>query len=444
MRILIHAGSYYWGNVGDVAMLQAGVERLRTLWPQASIAAVTRTAEALSLCCPGVDPITFAGHAAFFSHRFFGRFDQWLPGRIREMLTHGEQRLRRRWPASMGSFIAVKRAFAGRRDYVAPLRYVRALRQADLVLATGGGIFTDSFTENALAVLNTLEFAIDQGRPTALMGQGVGPVSSEALRRRMAEVLPRVDLIAVRERIESVRLLQSLGVSPDRIAVTGDDAIEMANRGSTAELGHAIGVNVRLTNYAGTDRSALSTIRAAVQTVSNRLAAPLVPLPIAQHPDSHDGVAIAELLPERTSAPDLLRVRTPREIIEAVAQCRVVVTGSYHGAVFALAQGIPVVAIAASPYYLHKFGGLGELFPEGCDLVRLQEPDAGRTLEMSIECAWRRAPVVRRRLLEAAESQIVLGRKAYARLRSLDLGRRTERRQRQPRNPLGRAAAGPR
>jgi hypothetical protein len=41
MRILIDSGSYHALNVGDVAMLQTGVERLRELWPSASIAAVT-------------------------------------------------------------------------------------------------------------------------------------------------------------------------------------------------------------------------------------------------------------------------------------------------------------------------------------------------------------------------------------------------------------------
>lgn len=420
MRIVIHAGSYYWGNVGDVAMLQAGVERLRALWPEASIAAVTHTPELLAQYCPGVQPITFSDHIAFFSHRFLGRADRFLPRPVRESLNSVEQGLRRRWPAELGSVIAVKRRLAGRRDHRAPLRYVHALQTANLVLATGGGIFTDAFAENALAVLNTLEFAQDQGRRTALMGQGMGPVSDPMLKRRMAEVLPRVELVAVRERLESVHLLHSLGVAPDRIVVTGDDAIEIAYRGAREELGDSIGVNVRIAGYAGVDGDILHLIRQAVQSAAARFAAPLVPIPIAQHPDCHDGVAIRGLLTGNGDDASLTAVKTPTDIIASVSSCRVVVTGSYHAAVFGLAQGIPVVAMAASPYYMNKFAGLAELFGGGCEIVRIQEPDAGRVLEAAIVSAWERAPLERQRLLQHACAQVALGRAAYDRLRVVD------------------------
>ena len=50
-------------------------------------------------------------------------------------------------------------------------------------------------------------------------------------------------------------------------------------------------------------------------------------------------------------------------------------TGAYHAAVFALAQGIPVVCLSNSPYYLAKFQGLEDLFGVGCTIVTLSEPD---------------------------------------------------------------------
>ena len=51
-------------------------------------------------------------------------------------------------------------------------------------------------------------------------------------------------------------------------------------------------------------------------------------------------------------------LETPQLVIDRVGECKVVVTGSYHGAVFALAQGIPVVALVKSPYYVNKMAGL--------------------------------------------------------------------------------------
>ena len=56
MRILIDSGSYHALNVGDVAMLQACIVRLRELWPGASIAVVTNSPDALTTHCPDVGP----------------------------------------------------------------------------------------------------------------------------------------------------------------------------------------------------------------------------------------------------------------------------------------------------------------------------------------------------------------------------------------------------
>ena len=78
MQILIDSGSYHCLNVGDVAMLQAGIERLRDLWPNASIAVVTNSPDALALHCRGVRPVPLSGRVAFLSDRFFGRADRLL------------------------------------------------------------------------------------------------------------------------------------------------------------------------------------------------------------------------------------------------------------------------------------------------------------------------------------------------------------------------------
>ena len=85
----------------------------------------------------------------------------------------------------------------------------------------------------------------------------------------------------------------------------------------------------------------------------------------------------------------------------------------------AMAQGIPAVAMAASPYYVNKFGGLADLFPGGCEVVRVDHPDAAAVLESAIGSAWESAPCVKGVLLDAARNQIELGRMAYARLRSI-------------------------
>jgi polysaccharide pyruvyl transferase WcaK-like protein len=410
MHILIDSGSYHCGNVGDVAMLQAALERLRGLWPQASIGVVTNAPAALASCCSGVQPVPVAGRIAFVTDRFLGRVDRLLPRRVSHTLAATEARLRHQWPAVVASMIGSKRALALRPDHAAPRAYVDALKGADLVLVTGAGVFTDAFADNAMGVLATLEYAAEWNIPTAALGQGLGPVGNRALLMRMAEVLPRVDLIAVREERESVRLLESAGVSRHRIVVTGDDAIEMANRSAVAETGRAIGVNIRVA-------SMIDSVGSALRAAAGRLRACLVSVPIAYHSDCSDGAAIQQLMvSDADGAPSAVGLEQPVAVISRISRCRIMVTGSYHGAVFALAQGIPVVAIAGSQYYVNKFAGLAQLFDGGCEIVMIDAPDAEVALEGAINRAWTDAPRWREPLLRAARTQIERGRAAYRRL----------------------------
>jgi polysaccharide pyruvyl transferase WcaK-like protein len=422
MRILIDPGSYRCGNVGDVAMLQMGIERLRRVWPGAAISVVTERPAALAACCPGVHPVPLEGRTAFLADRFFGRADRFLPRTLRDTLAVFEKRFRRKRPVVLSSLIGAKRALTFRRDHAAPRAYVNAVRSADLVVATGAGLFTDAFAVNAFGVLATLEQAADWNIPTAVLGHGFGPVLDDRLRERMASVLARADLITAREDRYSVPLLTSLGVARDRIVVTGDDAIEMAYRVTPATIGGGIGVNLRVASFAQVNPSMIEKVRVPLQEAATRLGAPLVGVPIAHHVDRSDSVAIQQLTAgfTGTDAPvPAGELEQPIDVIKEVSRCRLVVTGSYHGAVFALAQGIPVVAMVAAEYYKNKFSGLAELFGGGCEVISLDQGDVRQVLRSAIDRQWTDADRWRAPLLEAARRQIDLANAAYRRLTTI-------------------------
>ena len=116
-----------------------------------------------------------------------------------------------------------------------------------------------------------------------------------------------------------------------------------------------------------------------------------------------------------------------------------VVTGSYHGAVFALSQGIQAIAIAGSGYYRAKFQGLAQQFPGGVEIVDVAESGWEGRLEMLIARAWQSAENVRRGLLGAAVQQIDLSRRAYRTVAQLAEARQTMHAA-ETRATLGRAA----
>jgi polysaccharide pyruvyl transferase WcaK-like protein len=99
-----------------------------------------------------------------------------------------------------------------------------------------------------------------------------------------------------------------------------------------------------------------------------------------------------------------------------VGRCRLVVTGSYHAAVFALAQGIPAVTLSNSRYYDGKFTGLAEMFGVGCRVVRLGEVDALQRLRGALDELWETGAGLRDLLLRSAVDQIARSQATYQRV----------------------------
>jgi colanic acid/amylovoran biosynthesis protein len=95
------------------------------------------------------------------------------------------------------------------------------------------------------------------------------------------------------------------------------------------------------------------------------------------------------------------------------------VTRRYHGGVFALAQGIPIVGLFQSTYYEQKFAGLQEQFPGGCRTIDFRRPVSPGEIEDAICGAWESADRVRDSLLEAAARQIELSWAAYRAVKEL-------------------------
>jgi colanic acid/amylovoran biosynthesis protein len=105
------------------------------------------------------------------------------------------------------------------------------------------------------------------------------------------------------------------------------------------------------------------------------------------------------------------------------------VTGSYHAAVFALAQGIPAVCIAGNIYYANKFLGLVHAFGHGCTVLRADDDGFTVALPTVINEYWSKADQLRPVLLQEAERQVRSAEKAYAtllsKLRPESIGRAT-------------------
>ncbi|WP_067689342.1 polysaccharide pyruvyl transferase family protein [Nocardia jejuensis] len=292
----------------------------------------------------------------------------------------------------------------------------KAVRAASLVIALGGGYLTDADLPQAGRVLDLLEYAHGAGVPVAMVGQGLGPMRDPELRGRASEVLARVPLIALRERRRGPELLESLGVPASAVTVTGDDAIELARDARNSVSGTEIGVCLRIAKYSPVAGLAQDAVGVAVRAAAVEFGTGLVPLIIAETPGSPDRATTLPLVRGANAASPVGRFVRPGDVAQQVSRCRVLVTGAYHLAVFALSQGIPVVALTSTEYYDDKFLGLEQMFGGGVRLIHLDDPELGEQLSEAIRDTWKDAEHLRAGLLARADEQVNAGREVFERL----------------------------
>lgn len=411
-----------YGNMGDISMLQVAVDRLRRLFPEASIEVLTDSAENLVRFCPAARPLDNLGRTLWFADGvLLGRYAALAPRWFVDLLVTSKRTVRSRYPRLLRAFL-IRRLKQRNRpaDAEAVAAFADALQRADLLLICGAGGFYDGCHWWNLPILQLIESAIQKGVPVVMLGQGFGPISDPLVLEKAAEVLPLVNFITLRGNRGGLAALRALGVPESRMEITGDEALDLAYESRSDELGRGLGINLRFAGSATTDDGDVEAIRPVLQAFAMRHGVSLIPLPIAMQVYTRDDLTIKQLLAGFDEQSDGGKtLDSPIKVIQQVALCRVVVTGAYHAAVFALAQGIPVVGLAKSAYVSSKFLGLSDQFGEGCQTLHLDEPALPQRLDRAIERAWEIADRLREPLQAAALSQIELSRRSYERLKHL-------------------------
>lgn len=425
MRILVDQSGYDLLNVGDVAMLQACVGQIRELWPQASIAVICHDTQRLAQYCPGTTPVP-AGLGG-------PELLQKLPARLRLGFGQVHKMVR--------PYTSIDRRRP--RSEQAPPSLTGAIRWADVVVASGGGYVNDTWWWHGFGVLSVLDLAQRMGKPTAMFGQGLGPLTHRASLRQARRVLPRLQVLGLREAMTGLPLALALGVPTDRVVVTGDDALDLVRSASTdaksgqtdarsgaaeprsvptdqVEVVQALGVNARVAGYAEVDESAAATLGATLARVVAQKGAIVIGLPVSRYGLDSDLSSIRSLWPGELPAGSIAEdLETPVALATAAGRCQAVVTGSYHAAVFALASGVPTVCLSNSDYYNAKFSGVAALFPAAAEVVSLTGAHLQQRLLAAIDRAWDSDEMTRQATRQQARTQAEASVGLYRRFANL-------------------------
>jgi polysaccharide pyruvyl transferase WcaK-like protein len=402
-RIVIDTSTYKMNNIGDMAMLLTTVQRLKDLFGSPRFHILTNDPEGIRNLIPDARSLNVGTRLdwSIFSHLP-------RPDVLRERFSEVEAALR--WN-SFDEVQARIRQRADNRTAQGFTEFYQIMENADLVLTMGGGFFSDNFAEHAVGLLETLAEARCRNKPAIMLGTGFEPVENALLNTKARAVLPNLNLISCREGLTSPNILSSFGVIPERIRVTGDDAVEMAYSARAADLGHGIGVNLRIAPYAGTDSFTIDRIRPLLHAAARKCGTTFIPISVYEPSDSS---AIKQLLAgfdDQSDGGETLQ--TPEQIFRQLHPCRIMFTGSYHGAVFALSQGIPTISLAKSLHYQTKMTGLMAQFGFDGTVLDPDDPALPEKLAFAIEETWNKADQLRHSLLDAAKRQIQDSRFTY-------------------------------
>jgi polysaccharide pyruvyl transferase WcaK-like protein len=226
-----------------------------------------------------------------------------------------------------------------------------------------------------------------------------------------------VDLILLREYLEAPNILADFGVDPSRVIVTGDDAIEMAYQNYSHQRRAHIGVGFRVAHTTEATTTHMEVLRVALQQATAKYKCQLIGLPVSQSAHELDQSIIEGIFANSPYRHEhFQRLCRPEKLIKDTALCRVVVTGTYHTAVFALSQGIPAIGLVQSASYINKFEGLADQFKGGMEVLRLDDEALYDKLIAAIDRAWNLDDAITRSLLQSARRQIELGKSGYQQL----------------------------
>ncbi len=442
MRILLDQAFHDHRNKGNNALLEAALNRLRTFWPMASFDVISISPHFCKIYFPGTNPVNPHNLHQVESkfdllHKVMPKFLWHFLFELREALyfrtgllfksdnirlsvlswfrkNDRDQNLEIDFSNATVPVPNPTDTFQGSPEFISNLKGY------DFYITTGGGYMCDSDKEILPELFERIETAVSLSIPVFMVSQGVGPMADLELIARAKQVLPIVDYIFYRNQRFGQPLLNSLGVSPDHMMMTGDDALEMAYNARPETPGDGIGISLRVAPYTQISTHQLENVRHILHRIAQEHSTRLIAVAISSAYHEADITHIKYVTDGyRNSLVGWKKLDTPLDAIRKAGQCRLMVSGTYHGAIFALAQGIPVVGVANSVEYYNKLSELSDEFGSGCQVILLEGDKHFEKFAIAIEDAWRSSDTIRPSLLDAAARLIELQHSAYRRIYKL-------------------------
>lgn len=245
--------------------------------------------------------------------------------------------------------------------------YWLTLLQAPLLILGGGDLLRDGVDYDVAGRwLKSVQDAQRLGRKTAIVGVSVGDIWNPATQRLIPQVLNRVNLIAVRDRLSQARL-QQLGVTQP-IYLMADMALwglpELAEGDASPRTTPPhIGVSLRLLSNRGQGAGAIDVVRFRqqfAQVLDHLVEAhgaivhllPFQSFANAYHPEDDDYLAALEVMRYAHQSPNFIvhrHIASLGDLQAHLAPLDLVIGMRLHSLILAAGLGVPILAAAYDP-----------------------------------------------------------------------------------------------
>ncbi|MEM6392290.1 MAG: polysaccharide pyruvyl transferase family protein [Planctomycetota bacterium] len=379
MKILIDHGTPDARNFGDLAMIQALVHTLRKAEPDCELGLLAQTPSAFPEHVG--EEITIYNTETYWPLKNFPVAPLRLPSWLRHMIYL--------WSRGSVQRQCRLRSSARRRRCRPSVQQLMHDEGFDGLAIAGGSVISHTFLGFTELLFNELLAAHRQGLATAIFGAGIGPVDHALLLQWCRQVVPELTYLGSRECAQYQEMLDGMKAGSFG-EVTGDLALahpKLTGQPAKAQpLGDLIGINVRATYYSKIEGSAADDLGQALRSVADRTGMKPCLIPINRHAEEGDHRSVGRLMGWPKNADGLLGlVSTVDDLLDRIKHCRLVISGSYHACVFALALGVPCVAVIASDYYQHKMVGLFEMFGLQPSTVDMRQADFVQRLHQEVD-----------------------------------------------------------
>ena len=353
-------------NLGDAALLQVTLNQIKSRFPSGNIT--------LSMD----DPASYSGDERVIESIVAWTHQKKLDGSIRWNLAHLLWLL----PGTLLPILSYR--LFNKAIYLLTPRRLRLIietyNQADIVLSEPGGfLYSSGRGISLLITIISIALARFALKPTYILPQSIGPFRRNWERKMIRWMLNQVRIVMVREPI-SFRTIQSIGVDQKKVRLVPDLAFAVPS--SDRQLGlqwlHGLGIDpqdngpllgMTLLNWGKQnkdftmqfeyEKACAEAIKWFIDNTGGKIFLfPQVIGPYASQDDRVPARRVADQL--STHSGSIYQIDRPLslELIKAVYSWMDIFIGTrMHSNIFALSEGVPVVAIG----YLHKTQGIMEM-----------------------------------------------------------------------------------